>query len=353
MQPGLHRLVGRSDVSLSWPHLAGSSTRPGGNSPPSSCRRSRCHQTDFSPRLSCFLGAQTPLQADRYLGSFLHYGISWTNVLYILQNDDRSGLWGPNVIWRMRQSTHDDVNITAPNLTYGPTSPTIPFTREEWRIPGCCQKRQFKQKDNFRKDVMRGCDPTGDPSFPKMSVWILDHLKKHVLKEQIKYRAEGDKLPQHGATGAGSPSPPTLQGPCRPRRQSTSIHHVAAPARMGCVQSRATEEGPPVASAEPEGPPPTDPRLPLTARQVFSISKSWKGIVRAMESTGVTMFIRNFSLLKLEFVNENVNEPTTFRWFSRFKNGMESVKDEKRVGRPILHRNPEKVSQISNLITRH
>ncbi|UYV69356.1 hypothetical protein LAZ67_6003307 [Cordylochernes scorpioides] len=55
-------------------------------------------------------------------------------------------------------------------------------------------------------------------------------------------------------------------------------------------------------------------------------------------------------LLKLAFGNENVNKPTTFRWFSRFKNGMESVKDEKRVGRPILHRNPEKVSQISNLI---
>ncbi|UYV82902.1 UFM1 [Cordylochernes scorpioides] len=55
-------------------------------------------------------------------------------------------------------------------------------------------------------------------------------------------------------------------------------------------------------------------------------------------------------LLKLAFGNENVNKPTTFRWFSRFKNGMESVKDEKRVGRPILHRNPERVSQISNLI---
>ncbi|UYV84091.1 hypothetical protein LAZ67_X001152 [Cordylochernes scorpioides] len=55
-------------------------------------------------------------------------------------------------------------------------------------------------------------------------------------------------------------------------------------------------------------------------------------------------------LLKLEFRNENVNKPTTFRWFTRFKNGMESVKDEKRVGRPILHRNAEKVSQISNLI---
>ncbi|UYV64570.1 hypothetical protein LAZ67_3001201 [Cordylochernes scorpioides] len=35
-------------------------------------------------------------------------------------------------------------------------------------------------------------------------------------------------------------------------------------------------------------------------------------------------------LLKLAFGNENVNKPTTFRWFPRFKNGMESVKDEKR-----------------------
>ncbi|UYV64573.1 hypothetical protein LAZ67_3001207 [Cordylochernes scorpioides] len=39
---------------------------------------------------------------------------------------------------------------------------------------------------------------------------------------------------------------------------------------------------------------------------------------------------------------KNVNKPTTFRWFSRFKNEMELGKDEKRVGRPILHRNPEK-----------
>ncbi|UYV75977.1 hypothetical protein LAZ67_13002008 [Cordylochernes scorpioides] len=60
--------------------------------------------------------------------------------------------------------------------------------------------------------------------------------------------------------------------------------------------------------------------------------------------------IETLDLLKLAFGNENVNKSTTFRWFSRFKNGMESVKDEKRVGRPILHRNPEKMSQISNLI---
>jgi len=45
---------------------------------------------------------------------------------------------------------------------------------------------------------------------------------------------------------------------------------------------------------EPPPPAPTDPRLPLTARQVFSITKSWKGIARAMEQTGVLMFIKLF-----------------------------------------------------------
>ncbi|UYV80341.1 hypothetical protein LAZ67_18002535 [Cordylochernes scorpioides] len=43
-------------------------------------------------------------------------------------------------------------------------------------------------------------------------------------------------------------------------------------------------------------------------------------------------------------------KPSKFqKMFSRFKNGMESVKDEKRVGRSILHRNPEKVSQIDKI----
>ncbi|UYV69700.1 hypothetical protein LAZ67_7000296 [Cordylochernes scorpioides] len=54
-------------------------------------------------------------------------------------------------------------------------------------------------------------------------------------------------------------------------------------------------------------------------------------------------------LLKLAFGNENVNKPTTFRWFSRFKNGTESVKDEKRVGHPILHKYPEKVLPLVNV----
>lgn len=45
---------------------------------------------------------------------------------------------------------------------------------------------------------------------------------------------------------------------------------------------------------DPPIPPPPDPRLPLNARQLFNISKSWKGISRAMEPTGVTMFVKLF-----------------------------------------------------------
>lgn len=35
-----------------------------------------------------------------------------------------------------------------------------------------------------------------------------------------------------------------------------------------------------------------DPRLPLTAKQKYSMLASWKGISRAMESTGVCMFLK-------------------------------------------------------------
>ncbi|CAH2239848.1 jg4538 [Pararge aegeria aegeria] len=42
-----------------------------------------------------------------------------------------------------------------------------------------------------------------------------------------------------------------------------------------------------------DGPPPaTDPRLPLTAKQKYSMLASWKGISRAMEKTGICMFIK-------------------------------------------------------------
>ena len=35
-----------------------------------------------------------------------------------------------------------------------------------------------------------------------------------------------------------------------------------------------------------------DPRLPLTVRQRFNIMKSWKGIARNIQETGVLMFMR-------------------------------------------------------------
>lgn len=43
---------------------------------------------------------------------------------------------------------------------------------------------------------------------------------------------------------------------------------------------------------EPSPPTPTDPRLPLSARQVFKLKKSWKGIKRCMAATGVEIFVR-------------------------------------------------------------
>lgn len=43
----------------------------------------------------------------------------------------------------------------------------------------------------------------------------------------------------------------------------------------------------------PEPPVPrVDPRLPLTAKQKYNMMASWKGISRAMESTGVCMFLK-------------------------------------------------------------
>ncbi|XP_065344783.1 neuroglobin-like [Cloeon dipterum] len=50
------------------------------------------------------------------------------------------------------------------------------------------------------------------------------------------------------------------------------------------------KDGPP----EPPAPAPPDPRLPLTAKQKYNIMASWKGISRAMEPTGVYMFIKLF-----------------------------------------------------------
>ncbi|KAK9511671.1 hypothetical protein O3M35_000290 [Rhynocoris fuscipes] len=42
-----------------------------------------------------------------------------------------------------------------------------------------------------------------------------------------------------------------------------------------------------------QAPAQTDPRLPLTAKQKYSMMASWKGISRAMQPTGVYMFIKS------------------------------------------------------------
>lgn len=69
---------------------------------------------------------------------------------------------------------------------------------------------------------------------------------------------------------------------------------------MGCryskpkTRTRSLTDIPDMADGlpEPSPPTPTDPRLPLTARQVFKLKKSWKGIKRCMAATGVEIFVR-------------------------------------------------------------
>ena len=74
---------------------------------------------------------------------------------------------------------------------------------------------------------------------------------------------------------------------------------------MGCAQTKvedkklATNGNTITALIEPSAPPPTDNRLPLNAREVFRIKKSWKGIHRKMQETGVEMFARYVSVCKL------------------------------------------------------
>ncbi|GFV16636.1 GLOBIN domain-containing protein [Trichonephila clavipes] len=64
---------------------------------------------------------------------------------------------------------------------------------------------------------------------------------------------------------------------------------------MGCTFAKTSKSGSAQdlnhAGEAPGAPPAQDPRIPLTVRQKFSISKSWKAIARAMDQTGVAMFV--------------------------------------------------------------
>lgn len=64
---------------------------------------------------------------------------------------------------------------------------------------------------------------------------------------------------------------------------------------MGCELSKLASSTTQSNQGGRESPPPpaaTDPRLPLTARQKFTIIASWKAVARAMEPTGVFMFVK-------------------------------------------------------------
>lgn len=64
---------------------------------------------------------------------------------------------------------------------------------------------------------------------------------------------------------------------------------------MGCELGKlaASTKSDAFAGQPDEPPPPTapDPRLPLTARQKYTVIASWKGIARALQPTGINMFI--------------------------------------------------------------
>ncbi|XP_076279137.1 globin-1 [Lasioglossum baleicum] len=70
---------------------------------------------------------------------------------------------------------------------------------------------------------------------------------------------------------------------------------------MGCELSK-------LATAKSQNQTPTDPRLPLTAKQKFTVMASWKAVSRALEQTGVYMLIRLF-----EENEELLNMFTQFR----------------------------------------
>ncbi|KAG7173373.1 phosphatase 1 regulatory subunit 36-like [Homarus americanus] len=78
------------------------------------------------------------------------------------------------------------------------------------------------------------------------------------------------------------------------RRKSNTMTPLSEPqqTKMGCQMTKSSKKKEDPDIPEPPKPAPPDPRLPLTARQKFNIIKSWKGIARAIEPTGVYMFVK-------------------------------------------------------------
>lgn len=86
---------------------------------------------------------------------------------------------------------------------------------------------------------------------------------------------------------------------------------------MGCVQSSSDRKdktsggggGAVIGTADGTGGnnAVADPRLPLNARQKYSMLASWKGIARALEPTGIYMFVKYISFFFFIFFTPQRN----------------------------------------------
>ena len=75
------------------------------------------------------------------------------------------------------------------------------------------------------------------------------------------------------------------------RTMGCELTKLVGSTRDGVKSAGGIDSGPGAGAASAAAPA-LDPRLPLNARQKYSMLASWKGISRALEPTGIYMFIK-------------------------------------------------------------
>ncbi|KAL0852513.1 hypothetical protein ABMA27_017040 [Loxostege sticticalis] len=90
---------------------------------------------------------------------------------------------------------------------------------------------------------------------------------------------------------------------------------------MGCELSKLSSSS--MQNRGRDSPPPpaaTDPRLPLTAKQRYTVIASWRAVSRAMEATGIYMFVKrtpSFSKCSRSFKISKLRSNRLRVWSSR------------------------------------
>ncbi|KAK1137395.1 hypothetical protein K0M31_001906 [Melipona bicolor] len=64
--------------------------------------------------------------------------------------------------------------------------------------------------------------------------------------------------------------------------------------------------------------PTTDPRLPLTAKQKFTVMASWKAVSRKLETTGVVMLLRIITIKDVTHTEKQIRQTHGFVQLIRF-----------------------------------